>query len=158
MENRGSGLGCLKCTVDNLRRSDGKIFRHGRSMHRSRNGARNDDLAIVHGSYSGIQDLGSVSFSWSVSRLSLASQVSLKIIVVRSLSVKGFQCGRPFTLGSPVRAKAIQASLILPARARADSPSPVMRSQRAVLLKTKASSEQWKAMGRPLNMGVCHVN
>src|SRR5579863_202632 len=34
MENRGSSRGCLKSTVNNLRRSDRKIFRHRRSMHR----------------------------------------------------------------------------------------------------------------------------
>src|SRR5215469_1226777 len=131
-------------------------------MHSPEKQRPGEDGGTRRGPLSGLNDQpwlgGSVNFNWASSRLSRDWQTSSKTMVVFAASVKGFQWGSPFVFGSPVRAKAIHASLIFAASARAASPSPVMRSQRAVLLKTNASSEQWKDMRRPSSTGVCHAN
>ena len=54
--------------------------------------------------------------------------------------------------------KLIQAWPIWAERRMAEGVAPVMVSQTSALSKAKEMSEQWKAMGRPSRMGVCHWN
>src|SRR5262245_21330416 len=93
-----------------------------------------------------------------VSGLSLASHLLLKIMVGH-LSAENFgHDGRPEWLGSPVRAKLVQAAETLLARAWASGPLPVMVSARAWLSKAKEISAQWNARGRASRTGVFHWN
>ena len=61
-------------------------------------------------------------------------------IVARSLASYAGQCGNFGVFGSPVRAKAIQASLTLSARAMASAPPPVIRAEIFTLSKAKGIS------------------
>src|SRR5437016_1436380 len=94
----------------------------------------------------------------TVSGLSLAAQVLSKIIVGHASAVNFGHVGRAGWLGSPLRAKLIQACDTFWARDWDSGLLVVMVSARAVLSKAKAISAQWNARGRASRTGVFHWN
>src|SRR6202451_1767856 len=81
----------------------------------------------------------------------------LNTIVGQSVELNAGQLGSFGVFGLPVRAKAIQASLTLSARAMASAPPPVIRAEILTLSNANGISMVWGDFRRPPCTGVSQV-